>query len=346
MFEFSISTRAKSSKRTKNTSHNCISLLPAQSLHNYFNFMGLCPSYQLPITQVPADTKELHDIAQKVVLVTGGSRGIGRAACQEFAKAGCIVYGTTRAPEHVKDWPAGMELLKLDVRSDDSVRACIEHIITKHSRIDILVNNAGIGQYGRLIKAKPEDWINLFQTNVFGVHRVTTAAYPYMKELQSRIITLGSLEGEIGLPYQALYAISKRSLQMWNDMFDFEQRNEKGPRFTLLEPAYVNTSFGTSPDVIDTEPNSDDSYVKTSKISFVKFLKYYGLEPAEVARAIVTVASMDKPCLRYYIAAQGKLIMGLSMQDLLTMVYTQPPETTMAVMEAFCMLQTHMFNNG
>ena len=94
---------------------------------------------------------------------------------------------------------------------------CIHQIIKQHGHIDILVNNAGIGQHGRLIKAKPSDWINLFETNLFGVHRVTTAAYPYMKGPQSRIITLGSLEGEIALPYQAIYAISKRALQMWND---------------------------------------------------------------------------------------------------------------------------------
>lgn len=325
--------------------HAANQIIPAMAQEHLFNLFGLCNTCRLPITSVNADAKNSHEIKGKVVLVTGGSRGIGRATCQAFARAGCTVIGTSRRPEHVKEPPMGTQLVKLDVRLDKSVNECIKNIIDQYGRIDMLVNNAGIGQYGRLIKAKPEDWIDLFQTNVLGVHRVTTAAYPYMKGPESRIVTLGSLEGEIGLPYSALYAISKRSLQMWNDYFDFEQRNENGPRFTLLEPAYVNTGFGTSADVLDTEPDSQDAYVKLNKISFVKFLKYYGLQTDQVAQAIVDIASMDKPNLRYYIASQDKLIMGMSMEELLHMIYTQPPETVMAVMEAFFALQYQMFKN-
>lgn len=336
----------KSSCITNNCANqpNCNpQMVPAQGLPSLMSFWGCSPSFQLPITPVPVDIKHSHQLKGKVVLVTGGSRGIGHATCQAFVDLGCMVIGTSRNPEIVKEFPQGAQLYKLDVRSDESVASCIAQVIDQFGHIDILVNNAGVGQYGRLIKAKPDDWMNLFQTNLLGVHRVTTAAYPYMKGAESRIITLGSLEGEIGLPYQAIYAISKRALQMWNDLFDFEQRNENGPRFTLLEPAYVNTGFGTTPDIVDTEPDSQDPFVKLNKISFVKFLKYYGLKPSEVAKAIVGIATMDKPYLRYYVASQGKLIMGLSMEDLLTMVYTQPPETTMAVMEAFSALQYQMF---
>ncbi len=290
-------------------------------------------SSALPIGRVNIDEKEMTSMKGKIVLVTGGSRGIGKATCEYFAQSGCIVIGTSRTPEKVQNPPAGCSLLPLDVRSDESVKSCIKTIIERHGHIDILVNNAGIGQYGRLIKATPEDWISVFQTNVFGVHRVTVAAYPYMKNSYCRIITLGSLEGETGYPYQALYAISKRALQTWNDSFDFEQRKEKGPRFILLEPAWVNTGFGLTDDIVNTEPDTQDPYARIAQKLFPRFLEQYGINPIDVAQAIFTIASMPKPRLRYFIGAKGAILMGHSLEDLLTIAYTQPPESMLAFMD-------------
>jgi len=287
----------------------------------------------LPIGRVQADPQELRSLQGSIVLITGGSRGIGKATCEKFASAGCTVIGTSRTPEKILNKPANYTLMKLDVRSDESVKECVNNIIEKFGRIDILINNAGIGQYGRLIKSKTEDWINLFETNVFGVHRVTQAVYPYMKGASSRVITIGSLEGETGYPYQALYAMSKRMLQTWNDSCDFEQRTSNGPRFTLLEPAWVDTDFGTSKDIVNTEPDSDDPYVKLAPKLFIQYLKQYGVEPKAVAHAIYTIAALHRPKLRYYVGIQGRLLMGYSLEDLIAMVYTQPPEQILAFMD-------------
>lgn len=309
------------------------------------NLFKINAEFKLPIERVPVDQKDLQSLAGRVVLVTGGSRGIGRATCERFAASGCIVIGTSRAPEKVDHLPAGYTLLKLDVRSDSSVKSCIDEIIDRYGRIDILVNNAGIGQYGRLIKAKPEDWCAVLETNLLGVHRVTMAACPYMNAPHCRIITLGSLEGETGYPYQALYAISKRALQAWNDAFDFEQRNENGPRFTLLEPAWVNTGFGVSADIVNPEPNSQDPYARIAQELFPRFLKQYGIEPLEVAEAVVAIAAMSKPHLRYFIGIKGAVIVGQSLEDLLTMVYTQPPEAMLAFLDAFAKIAYPIYKN-
>lgn len=306
------------------------------------DFFGRMPAFKLPIERVSVEQKGLASLSGKVVLITGGSRGIGRAACEQFSKAGCIVYGTSRTPDKVHNMPAGSSLLPLDVRSDESVACCIREVVKSHGRIDVLINNAGIGQYGRLIKALPSNWNAVFETNLLGVHRVTVAAYPYMQRADCRIITLGSLEGETGYPYQALYAISKRALQMWNDSFDFEQRNDIGPRFTLLEPAWVNTGFGVSPDIVNTEQNTDNEYARMAQELFPIFLKKLGIQPDVVARALLTIAAMPKPRMRYFIGAEGALIMGHTLEDLLTITYTQPPETVLAILDAFTKVAYHL----
>jgi NAD(P)-dependent dehydrogenase (short-subunit alcohol dehydrogenase family) len=288
---------------------------------------------QLPIGRVEADHQELRSLQGNIVLVTGGSRGIGKAICERFASAGCTVIGTSRNPEKVDNKPTGYTLMQLDVRSAESINACVQRIIDMFGHIDILVNNAGIGQYGRLITSKIKDWTDVFQTNVFGVHQVTQAVYPHMNGKLSRIITIGSLEGETGYPYQALYAMSKRMLQTWNDSFDFEQRKHNGPSFTLLEPAWVKTDFGISHDIVNTEPNSDDPYVRLAPKMFIQNLQQYGIEPAVVAQAVFTIAALPRPKLRYYVGLQGRFLMGYNLEDIIAMVYTQPPEQILAFMD-------------
>lgn len=336
----SISHHIRKQRRSKSNS-----LKPATRVSSFsmLDFFKADSTFKLPIDRVPTGQKDLQALSGRVVLVTGGSRGIGKATCERFAQAGCTVIGTARRADEGGAKSSGYRLLSLDVRSDESVKSCIDEIIERHGRIDILVNNAGIGQYGRLIKAKPKDWNAILETNLIGVHRVTTAAYPYMKGPDCRIITLGSLEGETGYPYQALYAISKRALQLWNDSFDFEQRNENGPRFSLLEPSWVNTGFGMSADIINTEPDTQDPYARIAKELFPRFLEQYGIEPAEVAEAIFTIAAMQRPHLRYFIGIKGAVLMGQSLEDMLTMIYTQPPETMLAFLDAFAKITYNLY---
>ena len=331
--------------RRKKLGRKKVTFKPAQktAVFSLLDFFNSSSSFRLPIERVNIEQKGLVSLTGKVVLVTGGSRGIGRAACEQFAREGCIVFGTSRTPERVRDMPAGSALLKLDVRSDESVATCIDEVVARQGRIDILINNAGIGQYGRLIKATPQDWNAVFETNLVGVHRVTVAALPHMQRPDCRIITLGSLEGETGYPYQALYAISKRALQTWNDSFDFELRHTNGPRFTLLEPAWVNTGFGVSPDIVNTEPDSQDIYARKAQELFPHCLKQFGIEPLEVAKALYTIAAMPKPRLRYFVGMKGALLMGNSLEDILNIVYTQPPESMMALLDVITQAMVAMF---
>lgn len=296
--------------------------------------------FSLPIKRVPeVAAEECLDLTGKIVLITGGSRGIGKATCERLTKAGCKVIGTSRYPSRYPQ-PEGYELRKLDVRLDESVKTCIDGIIADYGQIDILVNNAGIGQFGRLIKSRPEQWIDLFQTNLFGQHRVTVAVYDHMLRDNTRIITIGSLEGSLSVPYMSIYGISKRALAWWSVLFALEQRHVKpGPTFSLLEPSYVASTFADKQQVtnyVNSEPDSDDNYVRLNAIFFPMAIQR-GMSSESVADAIYRIACSKEPRQQYFIDKEHERIIGIgkSIDELLTLIYTQPIEQTMkAVSEA------------
>jgi len=291
-------------------------------------------SFSLPIKRVP-DIKEEDriDLAGKVAFITGGSRGIGKATCERLAQAGCKVIGTARNPSNYEK-PEHYELRQLDVRSDDSVKKCVDGIIADYGHIDILVNNAGIGQYGRLIKSMPKDWINLFETNLFGQHRVTVACYDHMIRPETRIISIGSLEGSIPIPYMSIYGISKRALSWWSVLLALEQQQVKnGPTFSVLEPSYVASTFADkaqTDNYVHTEPDSDEKQVKLNALFFPLAIKK-GMSPESVADAIYRIACSKEPRQQYFIDKKNEMVIGIgkSIEDLLTLVSIQPIEHTM-----------------
>jgi len=296
--------------------------------------------FSLPIKRVPeVSFEERLELIGKIAVITGGSRGIGKATCECLAQAGCKVIGTSRYPANYPV-PKEYELRELDVRSDESVKRFIDGVITDYGQIDILVNNAGIGQFGRIIKSAPEQWIDLFQTNLFGQHRVTVAAYDHMQRPETRIITIGSLEGSLPVPYMSIYGISKRALAWWSVLFALEQRHIKpGPIFSLLEPSYVASTFADKQQVahyVNTEPDSDDKYVRLNAIFFPMAIKR-GMTPELVADAIYRISSSKDPRHQYFIDKEHERVIGVgkSIDELLTLVYTQPIKHTMkAISEA------------
>src|SRR5262249_33516824 len=122
-----------------------------------------------------------------VVLITGASRGIGLASAILLIERGYTVFVTSRTPEQIT--VSGVELLQLDVRDENSVDACVQTVLQRAGRLDILINNAGISLGGAVEEATVDDAKNLFETNFFGVVRMTNAVLPHMrKQRQGRII--------------------------------------------------------------------------------------------------------------------------------------------------------------
>lgn len=177
-----------------------------------------------------------------VVVITGVSSGIGRAAAQQFAEQGCQVFGTVR--NVTKAQPiAGVALVEMDVRDDVSVQRAIETIIGRARRIDVLVNNAGGTLLGTVEETAVAEAQALFDTNVFGPLRTMQAVLPHMRTQRAgRIVNISSVLGFLPAPYMGLYSASKHAIEGMSETLDHEVRNF-GIRVVLVEPSYTKTNL-------------------------------------------------------------------------------------------------------
>ncbi|MEV4706067.1 SDR family NAD(P)-dependent oxidoreductase [Actinoplanes sp. NPDC049316] len=139
--------------------------------------------------------------ATRTALITGASSGIGQATADAFAQAGWRVFGTSRRPRPHRP---GVHMLQLDVRSDQAVIACVSDVIAESGCIGVLVNNARMMHTGMAEETTMEQARGVFETNLFGVARLTNAALPHMRARRhGRIINIGSAAGWIGEPGEA-----------------------------------------------------------------------------------------------------------------------------------------------
>jgi NAD(P)-dependent dehydrogenase (short-subunit alcohol dehydrogenase family) len=232
-----------------------------------------------------------------VVLITGTSSGIGQAIAGAFVAKGFEVFGTSRNPQRTEPI-AGVELLALDVSDAASVTAAVSTVIERAGRIDVLVNNAGVGVFGAAEESSIAQAQELFDTNFFGLLRVTNAVLPHLRAQRSgRIINIGSVLGFLPAPYGALYAASKHAVEGYSESLDHETR-EFGVRVSVVEPGYTDTAF----DANAADPDSPiESYVPLRehvKATLIKSVRT-GDDPSVVARVVLKAATSRIPKLRY-----------------------------------------------
>jgi NAD(P)-dependent dehydrogenase (short-subunit alcohol dehydrogenase family) len=236
------------------------------------------------------------------VLVTGASSGIGRATALAFVAAGYRVFGTSRRDRPDGD---GIKMLRLDVRSDESVAHCMAEVRDRGVHLDVLVNNAGIEHLGIAEETTLEEAHAVFETNFFGVVRMTNAVLPDMRERRrGRIINVGSAAAWVGEPGEAFYSASKRAIAGYTEAV----RHEVWPlgiEVSLVEPGAfrtgvidaASTSEGTIPDYEGVR----DAARRTLRDSLQK-----GGDPSTVAKRIVDVARTHAPLLRYGVGAEAR----------------------------------------
>jgi NAD(P)-dependent dehydrogenase (short-subunit alcohol dehydrogenase family) len=234
---------------------------------------------------------------KSIALVTGASSGIGKATAERLAVAGYTVYGTSRREAQANQQSFAM--LLLDVTSDESVDAAVGAVIRLEGRIDLLVNNAG---YSIAPAGAEESSIEqaqaVFDTNFFGMIRMTRAVVPHMRRQGSgRIINIGSVLGFLPMPYGALYAATKHAVEGYSESLDHELRM-RGIRVSVIEPAYTKTQF----DANFLEPDSKlDEYreIRAALAERAKELVEAGDKPDVVADAVLRAALAANPKLRY-----------------------------------------------
>lgn len=239
-----------------------------------------------------------------LALVTGASSGIGEAAAIAFVEAGYDVVGTSRNSAGTVS-PVGVTLLDLDVGSDDSVSALVDDVIGRFGRIDVLVNNAGIGAGGAAEESSVEQARRVFDVNFFGLIRMTKAVLPHMRaQGKGRIINVSSVLGFVPVPFGALYAASKHSVEGYSESVDHEVR-QHGVRVLLVEPGFTKTSFDANivPPAVSLAAYADD---RRSAEAVLAESMVSGDEPSVVAATIVRAATDAKPKLRYPAGRQAK----------------------------------------
>jgi NAD(P)-dependent dehydrogenase (short-subunit alcohol dehydrogenase family) len=233
----------------------------------------------------------------EVALVTGASSGIGAATAARLVQAGYQVFGTSRRGATAAE--QSFEMLTLDVTSDESVEAAVTEVIRRAGRIDLLVNNAG---FGVAPAGAEESSINqarsIFETNFFGMVRMTRATLPHMrKQGHGRIINIGSVLGFLPMPYGALYAATKHAVEGYSESLDHELRT-RGIRVVVIEPAYTKTPF----DANFLAPDATlDAYreARATVNQRVKEIMTTADQPGVVAEVVVKAARAARPKIRY-----------------------------------------------
>ena len=174
----------------------------------------------------------------KVIILTGGTSGIGKATAELLRRQGCTVYEFSRRPAPSDPWHMGV-----DVTDDAAVKAAVDAVYSREGRIDILINNAGFGISGAMEFTDPADAHRLMEVNLFGMDNAIRAVLPHMRRAGSgRIVNISSVAGVFAIPFQAWYSISKaavRSLTMalYNEVAPY------GIQVTSVMPGDIRTGF-------------------------------------------------------------------------------------------------------
>jgi NAD(P)-dependent dehydrogenase (short-subunit alcohol dehydrogenase family) len=238
----------------------------------------------------------------KTALVTGASSGIGKATAELLSRAGYKVFGTSRRGADRQ--PRSFEMLPLDVTSDDSVAAVVEEVMREEGRIDLLVNNAGFSTApAGAEESSMEQARAVFDTNFFGIVRMTRAVVPHMRRQGSgRILNIGSIFGFLPMPYMALYAATKHAVEGFSESLDHELRT-MGIRVSVIEPANTRTQFDANllqPDAALDEYRDVRAAVGRRMTQMIDEAD----DPGVVAATVLKAAVASHPKLRY--AAGGR----------------------------------------
>lgn len=223
-----------------------------------------------------------------VVVVTGASSGIGRAAAEMFAGRGCRVFGTARDLRKAPALP-GVEFVEMDVREEGSVEAAIASVIERAARIDVLVNNAGMTMIGAVEETAIAEAEALFDTNVFGLLRTTRAVLPHMRaQRRGRIVNVSSVLGVLPAPYMGIYSATKHAVEGLSESLDHEVR-QFGVRVALVQPAYTRTNFDANAPRVDARIGGYDRERELASLAVADSVNR-APEPASVAATIVEAA--------------------------------------------------------
>jgi NAD(P)-dependent dehydrogenase (short-subunit alcohol dehydrogenase family) len=246
---------------------------------------------------------------QRIVLITGASSGVGQSAAGLLSERGYRVFGTSRHPTASDPMPA-VEMLPLDVRDDDSARACIQAIADRAGRLDVLINNAGYELAGALEELSQDEARAQFETNFFGVVRMVDAVLPLMRRQQrGHIVNVGSLSGLSAVPFLGIYSASKFALEGYTEAL----RHEVKPfniQVSLTEAGFLKTPMMHHRQLAANRLSDYDAW-RQRALNAIRGYEEKAPGPEAVAETLLAILSSNSPRLRYLIGEQAKTVARL-----------------------------------
>jgi NAD(P)-dependent dehydrogenase (short-subunit alcohol dehydrogenase family) len=255
--------------------------------------------------------------AARTVIVTGCSSGIGRATALDLVQHGWTVYATARRLESVAELEAeGCRTLALDVTDERSMRDAVDAVLDREGRIGALVNNAGYSQSGAIETVSPEDLRRQFETNVFGLMRMSQLVLPSMREAGAgRIVNIGSMGGRLTFPGGGVYHATKYAVEALSDALRFEVAGF-GVRVALIEPGLIRTGFAEA--AVATVDHDEGPYAAfNAHVAHTTVSTYesgpigkLGGDPEDVAKVVRKALETKRPRARYTVTPSAKLLIA------------------------------------
>ncbi len=239
---------------------------------------------------------------QKVVLITGGSSGIGKAIGVYLKSKQARVYGTTRSLSQHPDFEI-FPLLELDVRKTATISAAIGRLIELEGRIDVLINNAGVGITGPLEETPHDSILNAFDINFHGPLHMMKAVLPQMRKQGSGlIINITSIAGYMGLPFRGVYSASKGALEIASEAIRMETK-DFGVHITNLAPGDYATNIAAGRFHVPASNTSPYATTYGRTLAEINEGVDAGEDPIQVAQKVYALLNTRAPKVHYRVGA-------------------------------------------
>ncbi|MGE5830112.1 MAG: SDR family NAD(P)-dependent oxidoreductase [Micromonosporaceae bacterium] len=271
-------------------------------------------------------------MSERVVVITGASSGIGLACATAVAQAGLVAVATARAPERAhalreaaekvrSDCPGRIDIVRLDVTDPASIAACVESIVDRYGRIDALVNNAGVaGANPSLEQCDLDDLRASMEVNFFGVIAVSRAVMAHLRATGGRLITISSVRGVIGQPFNEGYSAAKFAIEGFMEALA-PVAAQVGVTVSLIEPAavldteFVNNSSGPDPATLLAEAGPYEPAFR----AYRRWVETGAIEGAQVAAdvadIVVRTLTVPQPAFRIQTSAYGRRYVAGKLAD-------------------------------
>ncbi len=246
----------------------------------------------------------------RVWFITGASTGFGRLLAEEVLKTGGKVVATARRLDKVADlerqYPQTAKAIALDVTNQTQIDSAVAQAIAKFGRVDVLVNNAGYGVAGAIEEVSEAEFMPMFETNVFGLLRVTRAFLPHLRKQRSgHILNLSSIGGVIASPGLGFYNATKFAVEGVSEALAAELA-PLGIRVTIIEPGPFRTDFlGRSGVVARTRIADYDATAGNMRRYFAENDGKQKGDPLQAVKAMIQVVESPNPPLRLLLGASA-----------------------------------------